>query len=81
MRLAASSAAVMDAERESPNGSPVIKDSVRGANRESPVHAVDVEAAATAHDLVSINEALPTPGAMAGGTKGAAPCVVENGAP
>ena len=57
----------MDDERESPSGSPVIEDSMRGADRESPVHAVDVEAAVTAHDLVPINEALHTPGAIAGG--------------
>ena len=62
----------MDDERESPSGSPVIEDSMRGADRESPVHAVDVEAAATAHGLVPNNEALPTPGAMAGGAMGAA---------
>ena len=58
----------------------MIEDSVRGADRESPVHAVDVEAAATAHDLVPINKALSTPGAMAGGTMGAAP-IVEKGSP
>ena len=60
----------MDAERESPSGSPVIEDSVRGTDRELPVHAVIVEAPATAYDLVPIYEALPTPGAMAGGTMG-----------
>ena len=55
LRRAASSAAVIA----------VPQDSVRGVDRKSPVHAVDVEQAAAAHDLVPINEAFPTLGAMA----------------
>jgi len=44
LRHSTSSAAVMDAECESSSVSLVIEDSVRGADRESPVCVVDVEA-------------------------------------